>query len=96
MKKIISIISLILIFFTFNEKLYAQTSTQGKDFWVSFGKNWTQTANEVNLQVRIVASQDALVTFTYKQTGIIYSLPVILAGEVRTITLSSATPHQKS
>jgi gliding motility-associated-like protein len=92
MKTIISIISFILIFFTINEKLHAQ----GTDFWLSYGRNRDYNSNNVNLQVRIVASQDALVTFKYRQTGVTYSFPV-LAGEVKTIPLSTSTPpHLKS
>ena len=68
--------------------LYAQTSTQGTDFWLSFGKNRHSAYEAINMQVRIVTDQAATVTFTYTSYGIMqtYNIP---AGSVRTINLNS-------
>ena len=69
--------------------LYAQaTSTQGTDFWLSFGKNQFSASNLLDMQVRIVTSQAAVVTFTYTNSGTVetYNVP---AGSVETITLTN-------
>ena len=47
-----------------------QNTTQGKEFWVSFGNNNNRAANttgntEITLQVRIVATKTSTVTFTF-------------------------------
>jgi hypothetical protein len=88
MKKILYILSITLALCAFTEKVYAQAaSTQGKDFWLSFGKNRNYASSVLNLQVRIVAAQDAAVTFTYTESGDI-SYYSVSAGEVKTITLN--------
>ena len=88
MKRKLYIILLIIAFFAFGGTLCAQTSTQGTDFWLSFGKNRHSTSSEINMQVRIVTNQAATVTFTYTNSGTteIYNVP---AGSIETITLNN-------
>ncbi|MDR0830436.1 MAG: Ig-like domain-containing protein, partial [Prevotellaceae bacterium] len=55
------------VLFLSSTSLFAQNgTTQGTDFWVTFGGNsGYPNANYVNLQVRIVASKATTVTYTY-------------------------------
>ncbi|MDR1347281.1 MAG: IgGFc-binding protein, partial [Prevotellaceae bacterium] len=90
MKTAFKILSIIILFFVFEEKIYAQaTSTQGTDFWLSFGKNVNSSYNNVNLQVRIVTDDAATVTFTYTETGAANTVS-IPAGEVYTYSFTIA------
>jgi hypothetical protein len=66
----------------------AQT-TQGTDFWVSFGKNRNKTAAEVNLQIRVVATKATKVTYTFTSNGATVTKD-IAAGEVNTFVLTDA------
>jgi len=53
MKRIVKILSLALMFFAFSGELYAQgVSTQGKEFWLSFGSNGF--IYNLDFQVKIV------------------------------------------
>jgi len=76
------ILLLVFILFAGNGQLLSQVSTEGKDFWLSFGYNGglaygtstTQepenvTSTRLTLLIRIVAAHDASVTFTYTATG---------------------------
>jgi hypothetical protein len=93
--KATKIISIIILFFIFGEKIFAQaTSTQGTDFWLSFGRNRNYTYNGyqengyLNLQIRIVTSDAATVTFTYTETGTAI-VENIAAGSVYTYAFTS-------
>ncbi|MDR1553867.1 MAG: IgGFc-binding protein, partial [Prevotellaceae bacterium] len=89
MKTILKIISIIILAFPFGEKLYSQaTSTQGTDFWLSFGRNRNNSYTDVNLQVRVVTSDAATVTFTYTTSGIVNTVS-IAAGSVYTYAFSN-------
>jgi hypothetical protein len=90
MNKFINILLFVLLFFAFGNKLYAQgTSTQGKDFWLSFGRNWNYAANSINMQLRIVTgTNSANVTLTYTQSGTSTTIS-IPAGTVYTYTLNN-------
>jgi len=64
--------------------------TRGTDFWLTFGENSIVTINEVDLQIRIVASsQDATGTiyFTALSTSVPFS---VSAGGVFTHSLTNA------
>ncbi|MDR1199241.1 MAG: gliding motility-associated C-terminal domain-containing protein [Prevotellaceae bacterium] len=66
MKVTVYIVSLIVSFSLFSEKLNAQLSTKGTDFWFSCGQNRTHAYNLVNLQYRVVAEEpNTVVTFEY-------------------------------
>ena len=86
MKQKSYLILTIIVFLVFSGTLCAQTSTQGTDFWLSFGRNGDYSSNDINMQVRIVSDQATTVTFTYTNSGTTYSFPVP-AGSVETITL---------
>ncbi|MDR2064372.1 MAG: IgGFc-binding protein, partial [Prevotellaceae bacterium] len=89
MKTILTIISSIILCLSLGEKICAQaTSTQGTDFWLSFGRNRDHTYVEVNLQVRIVTSEEATVTFTYTESGATNTVN-IPAGNVYTYTFNT-------
>ncbi|MDR1197886.1 MAG: IgGFc-binding protein, partial [Prevotellaceae bacterium] len=84
MKTAFKILLIITLLFVFEEKIYAQaTSTQGTDFWLTFGQNWDYSYSQVNLQVRIVTSDAATVTFTYTESGTTNTVS-IAAGSVYT------------
>lgn len=79
MKKYILSSVILLLFVVSNGKLFAQ-STQGKDFWVTFGFNGAHLMGRggkqdniesayLTLQIRIVAVESAQVTFTYTEGG---------------------------
>ncbi|MDR0863782.1 MAG: IgGFc-binding protein [Candidatus Symbiothrix sp.] len=44
-------------------------TTQGQDFWVTFGGNNIAGASDLTLQIKIVASKATTVTFTYTDDG---------------------------
>ncbi|MDR1985276.1 MAG: IgGFc-binding protein, partial [Prevotellaceae bacterium] len=95
MKTILSTILIAIMFFSFSEKIYAQaTSTQGTDFWLSFGRNRNNSYNSVNLQVRVVTGNaDANVTFTYTESGMVNTVN-ILAGSVYTHALTNTEKNR--
>ncbi|MDR1348591.1 MAG: IgGFc-binding protein, partial [Prevotellaceae bacterium] len=69
MKVTVYIVSLIVSFSLLSEKLNAQLSTKGTDFWFSCGQNRTYEANTVNLQYRVVAEEpNTVVTFEYRES----------------------------
>ena len=91
MKKITKITLLALMFFAFGNKLYSQVSTQGKDFWLSFGRNrnYPTVQTQLNLQLRIITGTNpATVTLTYTQSGTVQTVN-IAAGEVYTHVFTS-------
>ena len=69
----------------------AQITTQGTDFYVSFGNNAAGggTYSTINMQIRIAASQATTVTLTFKNTGTVATVN-IAAGGVYTRNLSAA------
>jgi hypothetical protein len=86
MKKYILFLALALLVFA--PATFAQVSTQGTDFYVAFGSN--NDANSANLvfQIRIVATQAANVTLTFKANNSTVSLTVP-AGSVYTYSLDA-------
>ena len=85
----IEILSFVVMFFAFTGKLYAQsTSTQGTDFWLSFGRNGLHNINDLNLQVRIVTGSNlATIKFTYTELDAANTV-IIPARSVRTFSFS--------
>ncbi|MDR1347228.1 MAG: IgGFc-binding protein, partial [Prevotellaceae bacterium] len=87
-RNILSILLCMILFFHFAGKLCAQgISTQGTDFWLSFGNNMNASYINVNLQVRIVTSDAATVklTYTYDNADTIVN---IAAGSVYTYSFT--------
>jgi hypothetical protein len=69
------------MFFSINGRLHAQTiSTQGTDFWVSFGNNSNYPHGDIELQIRVVASDAATVTFTYTESGTTNTVSIASGG----------------
>ncbi|NDW09974.1 Ig-like domain-containing protein [Dysgonomonas sp. 520] len=99
MKKYI-LFSIAFLFFVGGGRLFAQqatsASTEGTDFWVSFGANGSATSNNLGgaadpnltLQIRIVASKAVTGTITFTQTNTTESFSVP-AGGVFTRDLSA-------
>ena len=61
-------------------------STQGKEFWVSFGKNYT--FNSPRLELRVSSAISTTITLTFTEGGFTATYPVI-AGDVLQIDLSA-------
>jgi gliding motility-associated-like protein len=65
MKKYIYIIILIICSYS----AHSQQTTQGTDFWLSFGSNAGSPYYELTLQVRVVSIDSTKVQFTFTETG---------------------------
>ena len=59
------------LLFLFSIHLFSQgqSTTQGKEFWLSYGQNLTEAPHDNMLQVRIVATKPATVTLTFTEGG---------------------------
>ncbi|MDR2065396.1 MAG: IgGFc-binding protein, partial [Prevotellaceae bacterium] len=90
MKVIVYTLSFIICFSVFPEKLDAQLSTKGTDFWLSFGQNRTYTYLSVNLQYRIVAEEACTVTFQYIYNSSRNHTMTLAAGQVENYVLDNA------
>jgi gliding motility-associated-like protein len=66
----------------------AQHTTQGRDFWVSFGDNPSQSFGDLTFQVRVVTVKSTRVTFAFTALGTSTSVD-LNAGSVFTYNLSS-------
>ncbi|MDR1645344.1 MAG: hypothetical protein LBS05_05920 [Tannerellaceae bacterium] len=86
MKQYILFLTLALL--AFAPVATAQVSTQGTDFYVAFGRNAKYENVALTFQIRIVATQAADVTLTFK-AGIPAVNLTIDAGEVYTYQLSN-------
>jgi gliding motility-associated-like protein len=69
--------------------IYGQLTTQGKDFWLTFGSNNGEYSSQVSLQVRIIAMKDVNVTFTFTATGVTQTI-FLAAGTVYTKALTES------
>jgi hypothetical protein len=65
----------------------AQVTSQGTDFYVSWGLNHTRSATQITMQIRVAATQDAHVTLTFNADASTDAFDV-LAGEVYTYNLN--------
>ncbi|MDR2232254.1 MAG: fimbrillin family protein [Tannerella sp.] len=61
-------------------------STQGNEFWVSFGRNTTHPYNEISLELRVASAVTTTVTLQFTDTIASVTYPVI-AGNVLHIDL---------
>jgi hypothetical protein len=68
---------------------FAQVSTQGTDFYLSFGKIYSYGSNDLVFQIRIVATEAATVTLTFKANTALNDVFTVNAGEVYTYPLTS-------
>ncbi|MDR1552338.1 MAG: gliding motility-associated C-terminal domain-containing protein [Prevotellaceae bacterium] len=93
MKVSLYILAFIISFSLFPEKTSAQLSTQGTEFWLSYGQNRTYTYGAINLQLRIVAEQTATVTLFYFD-GNVTETYNILAGNILTIPFNSTQKNR--
>ncbi|MDR2205157.1 MAG: IgGFc-binding protein [Flavobacteriaceae bacterium] len=69
------------------ENLCTGFNTLGRDFWVTFGHNYTYTAANVFFALNIAANLDTDVTLTFKETGQVAQYH-ITGGTVHQIDLS--------
>jgi hypothetical protein len=67
---------------------FAQVTTQGTDFYVSWGNNYEQSAAGVTMQIRVAATQNATVTLTFKANTSTVTFNVA-AGQVYTYDLDA-------
>jgi hypothetical protein len=71
---------------------FAQVSTMGTDFYVAFGRNLTSFSSNPTgcvYQIRIVATQAADITLTFKESGAVVSNIHVNAGDVYTYNLDN-------
>jgi hypothetical protein len=83
---------LFLGFFTFlalSHGAFSQVTTQGTDFYVTFGSNYDRSVGSLVFQIRIAAIQAAYITLTFKADGSTVNFPVS-AGQVYTYNLNAA------
>jgi len=68
----------------------AQVSTKGTEFWFAYGKIYNHTnANDIIMQIRIVADEAATGTIKFMETG--GTIPVnVAAGGIQTVTLAGS------
>ena len=73
------------LLFLFSNQLFSQgqSTTQGKDFWLSYGQNNGMGPQANMLQLRIVATRATKVTLTYTEDGTTETINVT-AGQVYT------------
>ncbi|MDR1581663.1 MAG: gliding motility-associated C-terminal domain-containing protein [Prevotellaceae bacterium] len=76
-----------ILLLSFYGNIYGQVTTQGKDFWVSFGYNGGEPIDSVSLQVRAVATKATKIKFTFTETGSTETVS-LAAGSVYTKDLS--------
>lgn len=78
------------LLFLFSIHLFSQgqSTTQGKEFWLSYGQNLTEAPHDNMLQVRIVATKPATVTLTFTEGGT--ETFNVAAGQVYTRTFNAA------
>jgi gliding motility-associated-like protein len=77
----------IMIFAFCGGSLTAQHTTQGRDFWISFGDNGESFYSTLTFQVRIVTKKTTKVTFGFTNLGT-SSAVTLDAGSVYTYNLS--------
>ena len=80
------------VFLLCSFSLHAQVDTRGTDFWVTFGNNANTAASALDMQIRIVTTNAATVTFTFTANNTTYTVPVA-AGSVYTDTLTAAAKN---
>ena len=82
---------ILLTFISVNAFSQGQNTTQGREFWVSIGKNtwYSPTDAALVLQVRIVAPKATTVTFNFTNIGTTRTFS-LAAGGILTYELTSA------
>jgi hypothetical protein len=75
-----------------NNMLYGQGqfTTQGTDFWLTYGANTVYASNRPTLQLRIVAAENTQVTLRYTADTSLNTVVNVNAGQVYTRTLSES------
>jgi hypothetical protein len=66
-----------------------QFTTQGNDFWLTYGANYTYTSASPVLQIRVVAAENTQVTLTFTNSSSLNTTVNVSAGQVYTRTLSA-------
>jgi gliding motility-associated-like protein len=78
----------VIVLLLFCSYAYGQATTQGKDFWISFGSNFGYPSDSLYFQVRIVATYSTNVRLTFTETGDTETIS-LAAGSVYTRDLSA-------
>ena len=79
------------LLFLFSNQLFSQgqSTTQGKDFWLSYGQNYQLSPSDNMLQLRVVATKPTTVTLTFTLDGTTETFNVA-AGQVYTRTFNAS------
>ena len=90
MKTYIRFAVIVLLLVVFNDKAFSQgqMTTQGKEFWVSFGNNAGQGSSSLTLQIRIVTTNATWVRYKFTETSVEDSV-YLGARQLHTIDLSA-------
>ena len=71
MKAYIRLAVIVLLLVIFSDKAFSQgqITTQGKEFWLSFGNNGGHGTSNLTLQIRIVTSKATMVRYKFTETS---------------------------
>ncbi|MDR2125975.1 MAG: gliding motility-associated C-terminal domain-containing protein [Prevotellaceae bacterium] len=94
MKNILYTVLFVIIFSFLPEKINAQLSTQGTDFWLAFGQNRLIEPASINLQIRIIAEEPTEVKLTYTENGS-FLIHNMSAGEIWTYDFPGTLDKQR-
>jgi hypothetical protein len=81
-------VRIIFLFCLLSVSAFSQTSTQGTDFWMAFGRPEGAESNMRSLQIRIVASKTTTVKWTFTNNPALNFQATIREGGVYTKDLS--------
>ncbi|MDR1056106.1 MAG: putative Ig domain-containing protein [Prevotellaceae bacterium] len=81
-------ICLLFLLFFYAHTAFGQYTTEGRDFWVSFGNNYNESSYNLILQIRVVAAEKTDVRFTFTELLNIPETITLEAGTVYTRDLS--------
>jgi hypothetical protein len=81
-------VSIIFLFCFLSLSAFSQTSTQGTDFWMTFGRSAYHEPSPVTLQIRIVATKTTTVKWSFTADTTLNFSVIIKAGEVYTRDLN--------
>jgi hypothetical protein len=88
-QKLKKLILLLIIALTTTSNLFAQTSTQGTDFWLTFGQNLQYSSDVANLSVRIATNKNVTVNFEFTANSSVNTSVSVPAGTLYTHELTA-------
>ncbi|MDR3338593.1 MAG: IgGFc-binding protein [Candidatus Symbiothrix sp.] len=85
-----TLLAIIILLGVIRVPVFSQT-TQGTDFWVSFGSNgYINEMSKIDLKIKVAATEDTEVNFIFTANNSLSTTQTILAGQVYTFNLSTA------